>query len=129
MAARGVSAFIFLVSLVFAMTILSGVGFYALVGTDLDVSSTNQDVQNAADQLGEQSFGEGRSSSILEGPLATVAPFINIMQTLVTVIGNTSGVIQLLYGVPAVVADQVERLFKLSMLVTLAYAIRAGSPV
>ena len=129
MAARGISAFIFLVSLVFAMTILSGVGFYALVGADLDVSSQNQDVQNAADQLGEQSFGESRSSSILEGPLATVAPFIDILQTFVTVIGNTSGVIQLLYGIPAIVADQIERLFKLSMLVTIAYAIRGGTPV
>lgn len=129
MAARGISAFIFLSSLVFSMTILSGVGFYALLGADLDVSSQNADVQNAADQLGEQSFAEGRSSSILEGPLATVAPFIDILQTFVTVIGNTSGVIQLLYGVPAVIADQIGRLFKISMLVTIAYAIRAGSPV
>lgn len=129
MSARGISAFIFLVSLVFSMTILNGIGFYALMGADLDISSTNQDVQNAANQLGEQSFGEGRSSSILEGPLATVAPAINIFQSFVTVILNTSGVIQLLYGLPAIVADQIERLFKFAILVTIVYLIRSGSPV
>ena len=122
--ARGVGAFIFVSSLVFAMTILGGVGFYATLNIDVDASGANQDVQNAANQLNGTSFGENRSPSILEGPLAVVVPFIDFVLTLWTVIANTSGVIQLLYGLPPLVADTIETVFRIALTVTGLFAVR-----
>lgn len=127
--ARGIAAFVFIVSLIFSMTILGGLGFYASSGVNLDASAQNKDVQRAAEQLDGIEFAEGRSSSILEGPLAAVTPVISIVQTFTTVIGNTSGVIQLLYGIPKVAADTIELMFRIAMLVTVVYIIRSGSPV
>lgn len=126
---RGTAAFVVLAALVMSMTVLSGLGFYAEMGAEVDVSGQNEDVQAAADQLSGIEFGEGRSSAILQGPLAAVVPVVRIFQSFTTVLGNTSGVIQLLYGAPKIVADQIELLFRIMMLVTIAYAIRSGSPV
>lgn len=129
MAPRGIGAFVVISSLIFSMTLLSGVGYYALLGASVDASSQNEDVQAAAEQLDGIEFGEGRSGSILQGPLAVVTPVVSIIQTFTTVISNTSGVIQLLYGIPKVAADIVELLFRIAMLVTVAYVVRSGSPV
>lgn len=127
--ARGIAAFIFVASLIFSMSILGGVGFYASLGIDVDADSQNEDVQDAAEQLDGIEFGEGRSSSILEGPLAVVTPVVSIIQTFSTVLGNTSGVLQLLFGLPEIAADTIELVFRIAMLVTIAYIIRSGSPV
>jgi len=127
--ARGIGAFIFIVSLIFSMTILGGVGFYAEMGVAVDTTGQNEDVRSAAEQLDGIEFAEGRSSSILEGPLAAVTPVVSIFQTFTAVLGNTSGVLQLLYGIPKVAADTIELLFRIAMLVTIAYIIRSGSPV
>lgn len=124
--ARGIAAFVFVVSLVFSMSILGGVGYYAALGVDVEADSHNQDVQEAAEQLESIEFGEGRSGSILEGPLAVVMPVIGILKTFIAVLKNTSGLMQLLYGVPKAVADPIETLFRLAMLITLAFLIRGA---
>lgn len=126
--ARGIGAFIVMTALVLSITVLSGMGYYASMsaGADLDVSGQNQDVQQAADQLDGINYGEDRSNAILQGPLAAVVPFIEILQVLSAVLGNTSGVIQLLFGAPPVVADNIERLFRLAMLITIAFGIRGA---
>jgi hypothetical protein len=129
MAPRGVGAFVVIASLIMAMTLLSGIGYYSALGADLDADSHNADVQNAADELNSVGFGEDRSSSILEGPLAVVTPVVGIFQTFSTVVTNTSGVIQLLYGLPAGAADIIELLFRVAMVVSLLYLIRSGAPV
>jgi len=126
---RGIGAFIFIISLIFSMTILGGLGFYSALGISVDAEGQSNDAQAAAEELDGISFAEGRSSSILEGPLAVVTPVVSIFQTLTTVIGNTSGVLQLLYGLPVIVADTIETLFRIAMIVTIAYVIRSGSPV
>lgn len=126
---------IFIVALTMSMSILGGIGFYASMGVEMSVEGQNEDVQRAADQLGGPdsdedgiSFAEGRSSSILEGPLAVVTPVVEIFQVFTAIVGNTSGVIQLLYGMPKVVGDTIEVFFRLSLLVTILYLIRSGSP-
>jgi hypothetical protein len=129
MAPRGVGAFVVIASLILSMTLLSGIGYYASLGAELDADSHNQDVQDAADELNSVGFGEDRSSSVLEGPLAVVTPVVGIFQTLSTVVTNTSGVLQLLYGIPAVAADLVETVFRFAMVVSLLYLIRSGAPV
>jgi len=126
---RGITAAVFVISLIFSMTILGGVGFYAMLGVQIDAESYNEDVQRAADELQGIEYGEGRSSSILEGPLAAITPVVTIFQTFTTVLTNTSGVLQLLYGLPPVAADTIETFFRLAMVVTIGYLIRSGSPV
>lgn len=127
--AKGTVAAVFMISLLLAMTILNGVGYYALMGSEVDVSSQNADVQAAAEQVSGVSVGEGRSAALLQGPLAAVTPALTLIQSFTTVIGNTSGVLQLLYGLPAVAADAVETFFRIGMLVTVIYLLRSGSPV
>lgn len=127
--ARGIAAAIFIASLIFSTTILSGIGYASSLGVSADVEGQNEDVQRAAEQLDSVEFGEGRSSSILEGPLAAVMPVVGIIQTFTGIIGNTSGMLQLLYGLPKVAADTIETMFRLAMVVTIIYLIRSGSPV
>jgi hypothetical protein len=127
MAPRGVGAMMVITALIMAMTVMSGIGYYADLGADIDDDSYNEDVQNAAEELNQTSFGEDRSSSILEGPLAAVTPIIGMLSTLATVITNTSGVLQLLFGAPKVVGDTIEVLSRIAFVITFAYAIRAGA--
>lgn len=122
--ARGIAAFVFVVSLVFSMTILGGVGFYAELGAEIDASTHSDDAEAAAENLEGIEYDEDRSPPILQGPLAAVIPVIEIVQTLTTVLFNTSGVLQLLFGVPEVVADTVELFFRATMLITIAFLIR-----
>jgi len=124
--AKGIAAFVFLVSLIFSITILSGLGFYAQLGVSADVETHNEDVQNAAENLEGIEYDEDRSPPILQGPLAAVIPVVEILQTFTTVLGNTSGVLQLLFGAPEVVADTVELFFRITMLVTIAFLIRGA---
>lgn len=125
--ARGIAAFVVVVSLIFSMSILGGIGYYAELGeAELDVEEQNKDVQKAAEQLDGVEFGEGRSSSILEGPLAVVTPVVSGLQVVTTVLGNTSGVLQLLYGLPQGVADTIETVFRLAMFITVIFLIRGA---
>lgn len=124
--ARGVAAFVFISALVLSITMLSGIGYYADIGTEIDASSQTEDVQRAADGLSSVSYDEDRSGSILEGPLAAVIPAVDMILTLKTVIGNTSGVIQLLFGLPVIIADTIELFFRIAMFVTVAFFIRGA---
>lgn len=114
----------FLTSLILAITVLSGLGYYAEMGVEASAESQNKDVQLAAENLDGIEFDEDRSSSILQGPLAALIPAANLLMAFVTILSNTSGVLQLLFGAPVVVADTVELLFRIAMLITIAFFIR-----
>lgn len=122
--ARGIAAVIFLVALISSISILSGIGFYAQLGVSASVESQNQDVQRAAQNLEGIDYDEDRSGSILQGPLAAVIPAVEIVQTLSTILFNTAGVIQLLFGAPEIVAETIELFFRVSMLITIGFFIR-----
>lgn len=114
----------FLTSLVFSISMLSGLGFYAKMGVEASAETQNEDVQAAAENLDGIEFDEDRSSSILQGPLAALVPAMEILMSLVTILSNTSGVVQLLFGASAIVGDTIELFFRLTMLITLAFVIR-----
>lgn len=124
--ARGIAAFVMVFSLLASMTILSGLGYYADLGAEVDPETHNEDVANAAENLQGIEYDEDRSPPILQGPLAAVIPVVEILQTFTTVIFNTSGLLQLLFGLPAVVADTIELLFRIAMLLTIAFLIRGA---
>ena len=125
--ARGIAAFVLVGGLILSMTVLSGLGYYAELGVAVDDESANEDVQAAAEQLEGVEFGEDRSASILEGPLAVVMPVVGMIQTFTAVLSNTSGVLQLLFGLPKVAADAIETFVRLAMLVTIIYLVRSGA--
>lgn len=129
MAPRGIGAFIVISSLIMSMTVLGGIGYYASLGVEVDAESHNEDVQRAAEQLDSIEFGEDRSDSILEGPLAAITNVVAMFQVLSGVLYNTSGILQLLFGLPETAADMIELTFRLAMVITLLYLIRSGSPV
>jgi len=138
MAPRGIAAAVFAGSLILAVTMLTGVGYFASLGNvQIDAGSQNDDVREAAETLGVNNsdsgsgigFGEDRSNSILEGPLAVVTPVVDIFMTFVGVIGNLSGFLELLFGLPNIVAETIELFFRIGMVVTLIYLVRSGSPV
>lgn len=124
--ARGMAAAVFIIALVSSMSILSGLGFYALLGVSADVEGQNEDVEQAAKELEGINYDEDRSSAILQGPLAAVIPVIDILLVFKTVIGNTSGLVQLLFGAPVIVADTLETFFRIALLVTIVYGIRGA---
>lgn len=124
--ARGIAAAIFLASLVLSMTVLSTLGFYSQMGTEIDVDGQNEDVKDAAAALYDVDYGEDRDPSILEGPLASVVPGTDMLITLRTIVGNTSGVVQLLFGAPEVVGDTVQIMFQLALFITIAGFIRGA---
>lgn len=129
--AKGIGAVVVMATLILALSVLTSVGYVAGLDSDLavDVSSQNADVQQAAEQLTSVEFGEGRSSAILQGPLAAVTPVVRIFQTLQAVLLNTSGVLQLLYGAPKPAADAVQLIGQIAFVVTGIYLIRSGSPI
>lgn len=128
--AKGIAAAVVLISLVLSMSVLGAMGFYSDLGAgEIDADSQNEDVVAAADRLDGIEFGEDRGASILEGPLAAVVPVVNMALAFVTVLSNTSGVLQLLYGFPAPAADAIELFARIAMVVTFIYLIRSGSPV
>ena len=129
--AKGIGAVVVMATLVLALSVLVSTGYVAGLDSDLavDVSSQNADVEQAADQLTSVEFGEGRSSAILQGPLAAVTPVVRIFQTFQAVLLNTSGVIQLLYGAPKAAADAVQLIGRIAFVVTGIYLIRSGSAI
>lgn len=130
MAPRGVGAAVVIVSLVLSMSVLSSLGYYALLGDrQYDVSGQNEDVQRAASELRNISYGEGGGNAFFEGPLAAVQPAVDMLSTLRTVVFNTSGVMQFLFGLPAAAADAIATVFRLALMITMAYLIRSGAPV
>lgn len=121
---RGIAAFVFMTSLILAMSVLSGVSYYEELGAELDPDTANDDVVAANDALSGIDYNEDRSNSILQGPLAAVVPVVGILQTIKAVVANTSGVLQLLYGIPPAVADPIETIFRLAMGLTIVYLAR-----
>lgn len=105
---------------------LSGIGYYAELAVPEDVEGQNEDVQSAVEDLGGVTYDEDRSSSILQGPLAVVVPFVDGLMVIKMVLGNTSGLLQLLFGVPAAVADPIETLFQLAIGVTILFGLRGA---
>ncbi len=113
-------------SLIFSVVILSSIGYYSAIGTERDFSSQNEDVQRANESLSSIDYDEDRSSAILQGPLAAVIPVVEVLQTIQTILGNTSGVLQMLFGLPAVVADMLQLFFQLAMGITVIFLVRGA---
>lgn len=118
--AKGVVAFVIVVSLVFSISILAGMGFYSEMGVQYDIESENQQVQNAVETFTGQEATDRTGGSALQDFTASAG------QTLASgweIIANLSGVLQML-GVPKPLADPLQSIFQLTFGITFAAFIR-----
>lgn len=118
--AKGIAAFVVVLSLIMSISILSGLGFYSSMGVDYS-DSANDDVREAADALVGQEATDSGSGSALEDFTSSAA---TTLASAWQVIANLSGVLQLLFGLPAALTDTLQTFFLMVFGITFAAFIR-----
>lgn len=118
--AKGIAAFVIVTAIIMSMSILSGLGFYAGMGVDYEASA-NDDVQSAADVLVGQNATDRAGGSVLQDFTTSGA---TTLATAWQVISNLSGILQLLFSLPAVLTDKIQTFFQLVYGITFAAFIR-----
>lgn len=117
---KGITAFYIVLSLIVALSVLGGLGFYSSI--NLDYSDTgNADVEAAADALVGQEATDRSGGSVLQDFTTAGATAI---ATGWQVIANLSGILQLLVMLPEVLADAIERVWQITFGLTFAFFIR-----
>lgn len=117
---KGMTAFYIVLSVIVAMSILGGIGFYQAIA--LDYSDTaNDDVQNAADALVGQEATDRSGGSVLQDFTTAGATSI---ATGWQVIANLGGILQLLLLIPPELANAIETVWQITFGITFAFFIR-----
>lgn len=117
---KGIAAFVVVLALIMAISISSGLGFYAALNVDYSTSA-NDDVQRAADAMVGQEAADKSGGSVLQDFTTSMG---RTLSTGWQVIANLSGIVQLLFGTPKVVADTLQSFFQMTFGITFALAIR-----
>lgn len=117
---KGIAAFVVVLSIMMSISVLAGLGFYDNLNVDYTDDQYNDDVQSAADALTSQNSTTSGTNPIEDFTVGAGTS----LQTIWQVLGNTSGVLQLLFGVPAVLADKLELFFQIIFGITFAGFIR-----
>lgn len=120
MASKGIAAFIVVFALTVAISIMSGLGVYAALNVDYE-NSASDDVQRAANAMIGQEAADKSGGSVLQDFTTSAG---RTLSTGWQVIANLSGILQLLIGLPAVVADRLQLLFQVTYGITFAAFIR-----
>lgn len=118
--AKGIAAFVIVLTPVLAISILSGVGYYDALDVSYGDTAADQDVQNAANALQNAQASDTGGSAIVEFTTGAATA----LQSAWTVIGNTSGVLKLLFNVPNVLAGQLQLFFQIIFGLTFIGFIR-----
>jgi len=118
--AKGITAFMVTVAVILSISTLSGLGFYATVGADY-TDSSSESVRNAADAMIGQEASDQSSGSVLQDFTTSAG---TTLATAWEVLANLSGVLQLLAGIPAAMADTVQLFFQITFSITFAAFIR-----
>lgn len=118
--AKGIAAFVTVTAFVLAISVMSGLGFYASMGVSY-TDDADADVQNAADALVNQ---EGASQS-QDNPIEDFTTSAgNTLRAGFQVVANLSGILKMLFGVPGVLAQAIQRIFQITYGITFAAFIR-----
>lgn len=117
--AKGIAAAMGIVALILAMSVLGGLGFYNGIAMEVG-SDANDDVQQAQEEMINQE-PEDRGSSALED-LTTAAG--TTLSVLGQIIGNTSGVLQLLLMLPPELADAIQTFIRITFGLTFLAFLR-----
>ena len=118
--AKGIVAFIICVAFILAISILSGLGYYA----DMNVQysdSADADVQAAADAMTGQTASDQSGGSVLQDFTTSAG---RTLSTGWQVIANLSGILKMLYGAPDVVASSMQTMFQIVFGISFAAFIR-----
>lgn len=118
--AKGIAAFVVVLAVIMSISILSGIGYYNSLNIDYSDSGYNDDVQAAAEAMTNQEAANTGSSVLTD--FTTGAG--NTISTAWQVLSNTSGVLQLLFGLPSTLTDMVETFFQIIFGVTFAGFVR-----
>jgi len=117
---KGIVAFQVVVALTLAISILAGLGFYSSLNVDYS-DSASDDVKSAADAMIGQEASDKSSDSVLQDFTTSGG------RTLATgwqVIANIGVILQLLFGAPDTVSENIERFFQIVFSITFAAFIR-----
>lgn len=117
---KGVTAFYIVVSIILAMGVLAGVGFFSAIGMQVPTNA-DDDVQNAADALIGQEATDRSGGSVLQDFTTAGATSISSGWQ---VIANLGGILKLLLLFPDVLASAIERVFQVTFGLTFAFYIR-----
>lgn len=118
--AKGITAFMIVVTLTLGISIMSGIGAYAALGVDY-TDSSNDDVQSAADALVGQEASDQAAGSALEDFTTNAG---RVLASGWQVIANLSGILQLLFGLPKVITEPIQLFFQMTFGITFAAFIR-----
>lgn len=117
---KGIAAFVGVLAIILAISSLSAIGYYDSLNVDYDDPSANQDVQDAADALTNPEATDTGGTALVE---FTTGP-ANALRAASAVVGNTSGVLQLLIGLPKSVADDIETFVRVIFFITFIGFLR-----
>ena len=117
---KGIVAFMVCVAFILAISIVSGLGYYA----DMNVQysdSADADVQAAADAMTGQTASDQSGGSVLQDFTTRAG---RTLSTGWQVIANLSGILKMLYGAPDVVASSMQTMFQIVFGISFAAFIR-----
>lgn len=117
---KGITAFFIVVALTLSIPITAGLGVYDDLHVDYS-NSANDDVQEAADALIGQEATDESAGSALEDFTTSAATSLSAGWQ---VLSNLSGILQLLFGLPAVLTDPMQTFFQVTFGITFIAFIR-----
>lgn len=120
MASKGISAFIVILAVSLAISVLAGVGYYSNLHVNYGSTGADADVQAAAHALTNQQATNEGGSVFVEFTTSAATTFQSFWQ----VISNTSGVLKLLFGFPDPLAQTVQLVFRIAFGISFAAFIR-----
>jgi len=118
--AKGIVAFVVVLAMILSISMLSGIGFYASMNVDYSTNA-DKDVQRAADTMIGQEAADKSGGSVLQDFTTSAG---RTLGTAWQVLANTSGIIKLLFGLPNVIANQIQLFFQMIFSITFAGFIR-----
>lgn len=118
--AKGIAAFMVVLAVILSISSLSGLGYYDSLNVDYDDPAANQDVQDAANALTSPEATDTGGTALVE---FTTGP-ANTLRAATAVVANTSGILQLLIGLPKGVADNIQTVFQIVFGVTFIGFLR-----
>lgn len=117
---KGIAAFVIVTALILSLSVMSGLGVYSTLGVSYS-DDANADVQRAADALVGQEAADQSQDNVIEDFTTSAG---STLKTGWQVLANTSGILQMLFLVPPVLADALELMFQITYGITFAAFIR-----
>lgn len=117
---KGIAAFVIVMAVIMSISVLSGIGYYNSLNIDYSNQGYNEDVQAAADAMTSQSASNTGASVYTDFTVGAG----NTLATAWQVLSNTSGVIQLLFNAPKILADTLQTLFQITFGISFAGFVR-----